>query len=306
MKRNNVGLALGFSLLLALLTTSERASAFCRTSSCSQGTGAVCDPPQSTDCGKPVFWPKPCVQYSLQEDASKQVPLDTVRSIFKTAFDTWMNAPCSAGGNPRILVTETEPVACDAHEYNQTQGNANIMVFRDDQWPYGGSKSTLALTTVTYNIDTGEIYDADMELNSANTTFTTTDTNVVFDLLSVVTHETGHFLGLSHSAMLSATMFPDYMEGDTSLRVLDADDIAAICTVYPPGEPVLATCDSTPRHGFSSLCAADQASEEGGCCSVAPGAPRGGALGGALSAVAALLLAARRSRRQSRCQGMTR
>ena len=57
-------------------------------------------------------------------------------------------------------------VACRRHEYNAGQGNANIILFHDEVWPYQGTSNTLALTTLTFNTDTGEIYDADMEINA--------------------------------------------------------------------------------------------------------------------------------------------
>src|SRR5262249_39390442 len=152
-----------------------------RTSSCgNQGTGTRCSPVMEGDCGVELFWPNACVGFSLQKDASKRVTLEETRKVFTKAFATWMNADCPGGGHPKIKVTEEEPAECSLHEYNQKAGNANIIVYRDDAWPYEGSSNTLALTTVTYNLDTGEIYDADMELNSADAKFTTGDTGVQF------------------------------------------------------------------------------------------------------------------------------
>jgi hypothetical protein len=190
-------------------------------------------------------------------------------------------------------------VACHTQEYNQDKGNANIIMFDDDAWPYEGSPNTLALTTVTYDLDTGEIYDADMELNSHDVTFTTSDSNVQFDLASIVQHESGHFLGLAHSQDMAATMFATYMQGQIFLRTLEADDIAAICTAYPPGPTIDPMCDDTPRHGFSSECGAQQMDvTTTACCAVAAGTPAGGTPAlAALGAAAALAFARSRSRR---------
>jgi hypothetical protein len=210
---------------------------------------------------------------------------------------------------------------CAAHEYNQMLGNTNAIIFRDDVWPYMGADSTLALTTVTYNLDTGDIYDADIEVNSSSDTivFTTGDTDVQFDLRSIATHEAGHFLGLSHSEEADATMNRAYEAGQTDLRDLEPDDVAAICATYPPGEILPADCDATPRHGFSSECSVNQEPmEESGCCSVAPGSsasgpgaggpfstgPRRGTL--ALGFGGLLLCAARLRRRLARPRGAER
>ncbi|MGK4004356.1 matrixin family metalloprotease [Sorangium sp. So ce1036] len=292
------GAALVSSLIAAAaLAHPSPALSYCRTSVCpeTKQTAAVCTPAQPNDCGIPLAWPSPCVSYSIQEDASTQVSLAETEAIFEEAFAAWTQADCGGGRTPRIELVYTGPVACDAHEYNQTKGNANIITFRDDGWPYAGAGSTLALTTVTYNLKTGDIYDADMEINSSDVDLSIGDSRPSFDLLSIATHEAGHFLGLSHSSELEATMFADYRPGTVALRDLDDDDRAGICAVYPPGAPIKG-CDPTPRHGFSGECAADQPDEEDGGCAAAPG--RGGARGaGILLAALASLGAAARARR---------
>jgi hypothetical protein len=235
------------------------AGAYCRTSTTSSPThdGHVCTPAQTDDSGDVIFWPRPRVTYSLQQDASVQIPFDAFQHTVRQAFDTWMAVDCG-GGPPRIEVIEGAPAACALHEFNLAgsgHGNANIIFFREQAWDDDPSK--FAVTTVTFGTEDGAIYDADMALNSALWHFTTGDAPVDVDLLSVVTHETGHFLGLAHSPNGDATMFRAYDPGQTGLRDLTADDRAGICAIYPPGA-IGADCDPTPRHGFSPLCAADQ------------------------------------------------
>jgi hypothetical protein len=310
MTRSNLSARLVGGLLggLALLLSAGPAAAYCRTSSCDPTlpdahTAAVCDPPQMSDCGIALAWPQPCAQFNVQEDGSPKLGITAAQleTLMTTAFGTWMNAACT-GGTPHILISEGAIVSCDQHEYNQMAGNANIILFHDDVWPYEGSPNTLALTTVTYDLDTGAIYDADMELNSADNHFTLGDTDVDFALLSIVTHESGHFLGMAHSADPSATMFPSYNQGTINLRTLSADDIAGICVVYPPEGPVTG-CDPTPRHGFSPLCAAQQPASSGCSCGLAgasESAPaQRGPWMGAL-ALGGLLLGARRVPRARR------
>lgn len=252
--------------MLVCISYAHEASAFCRTASCPGGvTGARCTPALPTDCGVELFWKNPCVGFSMQKDASTQVPLDVATAIFEQAFQAWTEVDCGGGTHPRISVTDLGPVECHAHEYNKKSGNANVILFQDEEWPHVGSGSTLALTTVTYNIDTGEIYDADMELNSANVTFTTDDKVVKYDLASIAAHETGHFLGLSHSNTGTATMFSDYSPGSSQLRTLEADDIAAICAAYPPGDPIQSSCDPSPRRGLASICSPPPPEEQGSC-----------------------------------------
>jgi matrixin len=299
-------LALGLSLGLAALLPARDALAYCRTSTCgAAGTGQNCIPAQPGDCGTSLFWASPCVGYSIQQDASAKVAFADVERIMKASFAAWEGAQCS-GGNPHIVASELAAAECTKHEYNQEKGNTNLIVFRDDKWPYEGSSNTLALTTVTYNLDTGEIYDADMELNSADSAITTSDTVIQFDLQSITTHEAGHFLGLAHSATLDATMFPDYKSTTTSLRSLDPDDVLGICAIYPAGAPIPASCDTTPRHGFSTLCASEQtaapddttAADGCGCTIEATALPAGAA--GIAAAIAAIGVAARRRSRRGR------
>src|SRR5512132_710118 len=216
-----LGLGLALSLGLAAILPARSALAYCRTSTCGKdGTGQVCTPPQPGDCGIPLFWKSPCVGYSLQQDASNEVPFATVQQVVQKSFATWESASC-IGGSPHITAVELAAAECTKHEYNQKKGNTNLIVFRDEAWPYEGSSNMLALTTVTYNLDTGEIYDADMELNSADNPLTTSDSAVQFDLQSIITHEAGHFLGLAHSATATATMYQDYKPESIDLRSLD-------------------------------------------------------------------------------------
>lgn len=305
MRRRDLG-ALLFGL--AALVASTDASAYCRTTSCGdKGTGEKCLPQGPADCGTPLFWKNPCVGFSVQKDASKDVSFATTQAVLEASFAVWTQAACAGGGSPRMKVVELAPAICTAHEYNQQKGNTNLIVFRDDAWPYAGSSNTLALTTVTYNLDTGEIYDADMELNSVEHHFTTDDAAVQYDLQSVITHEAGHFLGLAHSSTSDATMYADYKQGDKSLRDLTTDDIAGMCAVYPPGAPIPATCDTTPRHGFSDLCVADQPDPPaddgggGGCAISSSSSPSEGAAIATL--LAALTFASRRRDRTPSLRG---
>jgi hypothetical protein len=290
-----IALGLGAGALTLLATLPARA--YCRTSTCSAGVaGELCTPADPADCGKPLYWAQPCFGFDVQQNASKQVSWDTADATAKLSFLSWLDADCGAGSHPNMRVADFGPVECTAREYNQNGGNANIVVFRDDAWPYAGQWNTLALTTVTYSLDSGEIYDADMEINSSDVVLTTSDTNVQFDLQSIMTHEAGHMLGLAHSKAPDSTMGRQYMAGDTSLRTLTTDDVTAICTVYPPNAAADPnSCDPTPRHGFQSVCGA--APEEDSGCTLGPASRHRAwpsALFGALGAGAML---ARRRRR---------
>jgi hypothetical protein len=240
------------------------------------------------------------VGFNIQAGASGQIDYATAEATLTAAFATWEQVDCGGAGAPSITVMDLGEVSCARVEYNQHAGNANVLVFRDDGWPHAddgsGSADTLALTTVTYDVDKGDIYDADIEVNSANNTFTTTDTptDTDVDLLAVLTHETGHFLGLAHSAEGGSTMFPDYERGSTAIRVLAPDDELAICVTYPPDRSATGDCTGLPRHGFAPECQDAQTYVK---CAAGPTGAVDGRGGAGATGALALLAGLWRSRR---------
>jgi hypothetical protein len=288
---------------LATIGTAPSARAFCRTTTVPVAPDFQPSPDQCWDQGKPLYWKNACVGYSVQKDASRQISFDDASEAIARAFSRWTGKTCPGeGGGARVSidVRDRGPVDCKLVQYNKTTGNANVIMFRDDSWPHADPNNTLALTTVTFNPETGEIYDADMEINTQAQKMTVVDPVPAdgFDFASIVTHEAGHFLGIAHSGDSNATMYASYRPGSTRMRELAPDDVNAICAVYRadgsretadgpiPAEP----CDPTPRRGFLTTCG----SAKGGC-SAAPGAPGpSSAAGLVLSAVAWLAWAAAR------------
>jgi hypothetical protein len=309
------------------------AAAFCRTMTCPTPP----DYPSAEDCVPqdfesycaslnpprrvlPVYWTNACVSYDINQNASDQIPYSTAAQQFAIAFSKWTGTLCTATtadagadageGKVSIDIRDLGPVSCDALTYNTNQGNQNVIIFHDDVWPYNDANNTLGLTTITYDPDTGELDDADMEINS---TVPLTVGGAVptdgYDFQSIITHETGHFFGMAHSTEDTATMFAHYTPGSTEMRLLKDDDMAGICSIYPPdGTRTVSTsvatsgsipesaCDPSPNGGWQSACTVPK-----GGCSVSAGddSSRGESLAWGL-AVTLGFAAARANQRRTR------
>jgi hypothetical protein len=260
--------------LLGLLLP-QSAAAYCRTMACSEKDPDLTCSYDENNClvnDKPLYWPTSCLSFGVQKDGSSSddISYTTMRETVERAFQTWISADCGDGAMPDVAIENWGSIDCNKREYNSDQGNANVFMFRDNNWPYENQQDTLALTTITFNVQTGEIYDADVEVNSADYTLTTDDEEVDADLESIIAHEVGHFLGLSHSMVPGATMRPGYQPGFIGLRTLDPDDVAGICSLYG-AEAAERPSQCEPRHGFSRHCAVT----ETGCCAVHGTRPRG-------------------------------
>ncbi len=261
MNRFSIRAALGLTSWLIFAVDARSASAFCQATTCDPGT-TLC-PTDAQGCfatGKPLSWWSSCVTVSVQADGAplQHITFENAEASVTRAFAAWTSAPCS-GGLPSITVNVQGPISCDASEYNADRGNANIVVFREDSWPYTGGQDALGLTRIHFDPDTGEIYDSDIEVNAVDEPLTIGDPKPgAVDLDSLLTHEAGHLLGLAHNTHdTTATMYPGYVKGSIDLRSLAADDIAGLCSIYPHSRQASSSsCDA--RHGYSDLCGADQ------------------------------------------------
>ena len=191
------------------------------------------------------------------------------------AFAIWESARCGSEGEPPSIAVSNSfgPAQCARTQFSPGGRNANLVVFRNDAWPYVSQGHELAATSLTFD-DDGAIYDADIEINATGplglpmTEGMKAEAVIAFgvipdqhDLLSVMVHEAGHFLGLDHSREENSLMLAELGTGQVRTQ-LTADDEAAICTAYPPDRDAPA-CDPAPRGGFASSC--DDAPLFGGC-----------------------------------------
>ena len=91
-------------------------------------------------------------------------------------------------------------------------------------------QGALALTTYTFDA-TGRFTDADILIDPALLKGS-------YNVDTALRHEVGHVLGLDHSAVLSAAMYPYVTSADVP-AAFDSDDRIAIATAYPKVDPTL-------------------------------------------------------------------
>ncbi|MGN6185917.1 MAG: matrixin family metalloprotease [Thermoanaerobaculia bacterium] len=94
--------------------------------------------------------------------------------------------------------------------------------------------SCLAATLTGYY--TGStIYDADVYTNTRYSYTSSRETDGCsgeYDIDGIMTHEVGHVIGLGHSSVSGATMYPSVSSCNYNTRTLEADDVAGKNDLY--------------------------------------------------------------------------
>ena len=253
--------------LAAVVSSAGVARGYCRTTATPAPAGfnpAVASGGCWTD-GVPLGWAQAAhIPYSIAANASQQVSLAEATRVAQLSFNAWNRAACP-GGRPNVVAYNAVP-ASDAQVASDCGLNPcdpkvhdpqHLIVFRDDGWPYNDTVNTLALTTVTYGVNSGTIFDADIEINSSPsarpiTTQEPPDPSSV-DLQAILTHEAGHFLGLAHATSQSVVMYAFYSPGHVDLA---PDDVAGLCSIYPPPSQSGCSSSATPAPSTGSAAAA--------------------------------------------------
>ena len=270
--------------VLVVLLAASPAAAYVRTSAA--GTG------------KELAWPVPAVPWHLNRDWPHTAPsceataagdptFDAVRASFAQWEQSCANLRLVYGGTTGEIRTGvggasenmvvfrrgwcSQTVAANDPCFTSADGCSGIYDCFDDPCRASDTTcagwATVALTSVTYDPETGRIVDADIEVNgwdgvggtigssprhgwyftcydaSQPATPCTTYGQVpcyAIDLRNTVTHEVGHFIGLGHPGdhlpgdpmETWPTMEKMTTAGDLEKRTLAPDDIAGVCAIY--------------------------------------------------------------------------
>ncbi len=234
-----------------------------------------------TDPDRAIFWQYRTVLLRPATATSGDLDATAVERALARSIATWNEA---ARGCSDLLLRDDGPPGSLATNLSSGRPDfENRIVFREDEWPAEISSATLALTTLVYRRSTGEIEDADVDLNGVHHTFTDLDDPAlaIVDVQNTLTHELGHLIGLAHVDDPEATMFAMSLPGDLDKRTLATDDRDGLCFVYPEGR----LTPSAPRLPGGELMSG---------CATRP------ARGGLAALLAPVMLALRRRRRAAR------
>jgi hypothetical protein len=172
----------------------------------------------------------PTITYVINQTGAPGISNGSDFTAIQNAFAAWQAVPGTVL-NP-VYAGTTPQANADGLD------GVNMVTFVDNAYPFSSLVLAVGLST-SFESDTliagrvyrqGEIFDADMVLNPGKT-FKVGGSGPGTDIQSVATHEVGHMLGISHTAMKSATMHY-VLPGGLAARSLENDDALVYFKAY--------------------------------------------------------------------------
>lgn len=184
--------------------------------------------------GTPLTWVSSPIDYAINERGSREIADGSEFVAIVQAFSSWQVVPNSSLSFSRLDDTPDIGLVQD--------GTSSVGWIEDPaEWAFQ-SVDVGARTLVHRQLGTSNIAEADIVLNGATFSWATSATGGGYtsnggplDVQAVVTHEVGHFIGLSHVPTPTSTMFPRIYPGSIGERDLTQDEVSAVQFVYPGG-----------------------------------------------------------------------
>lgn len=250
-----------------------------------------------TKAGHSLYWESGCAFVTVDSAGTMAIAGDQEFPVIDASINTWNDATASCSYT-HLFKDDEKPVEVDAKDrvnvikFRDTSW-CRPATGKDPARCY--EPASAGITTATYINDggarDGAIVDADIEINGVNFAIAiagqslATGRSCIAELQNTLTHELGHLQGLEHTCLApgdpsrvdnlgnpvpecastidpsieDSTMYPFQTCGETKKETLAADDINAMCAIYPKASP--GTCEPVQSGG-------------GGCCS-ASGGPAG-------------------------------
>lgn len=226
---------------------------------------------RETDSGKVVRWDQREVVLFLDPSLELIGSMDAIEASVNEILDLW----AEEADLPMDFVVLRG--ACGQLGYIQSEENFNCLMA--DEFFGREGEDVGATTMLTFKSNTGAIVDADIVLNAQRWRWSvggevekasprhershSKADNKPASVLSfeiVLAHELGHFLGMAHSELDDAIMYPTTKTGAFSHVQLSEDDIDGVVTLYVGLEDKLATregivsgCQAAPGRATSGL-----------------------------------------------------
>ena len=168
------------------------------------------------------------------------------QALVRAAFDRWTAEVDCTDMEIVFVGTTSDRSGFDSSEPDR-QTNV-VLATRDRSELELAGPEVIGLTLSSFSPETGEIFDADILLNLNAAEFVQVEEDTAacasptplqpWDIENTLVHEVGHFLGFDHVSDEQATMYAFSPPCEVQKRDLAPDDVAAVCSVYPVGEPV--------------------------------------------------------------------
>ena len=180
------------------------------------------------------------VKYSINQAGTSDVSGDGEFTSVQNAFNTWTKPACTG-----LKFTYAGKTA-DRVQWGDGK-NTVEWVENKDEWPAEAGSNAIAITLPQLMMN-GRFYEADLQFNGVNFSWSTSGTYGKMDVETIAVHEIGHFLGLAdlydnNSCYSIKAVMCGYNNGETK-RSLVQDDINGVCFLYPKSRTQLCGSDA--------------------------------------------------------------
>ena len=193
---------------------------------------------RTTRYGHLVKWESDEIDVYLSPSLEQLGPAEQVYFAIEDAFDIWIH-DAEIAMQVNFIYAECEP------GYLSSGSNTNCIAARSSAT--SSNEDAGGNASITYSQTTGEIFDGDIVfyVEAGNWKFENSQDGL--DFKHVALHEIGHFLGLTHSSINQAVMYPTVNLHTQKVSSLDDDDIWGALALYDSSAlDDSASCQITP------------------------------------------------------------